>query len=65
MESEKGLKTPEQLCIIGSLQHFFLFFDIRILFADAILYFQVVLHVREMPPNKLLLNRFLRAPPWP
>ena len=31
-----GLKTPEKLCIIGSLQH--QTFEIRILFTDVILY---------------------------
>ena len=35
MESKKGLKAPEKLCIIGSLPHFFQNFDTRILFADV------------------------------
>ena len=58
MESKKGLKTPARLCITGSLL-------IRILFADATLYSQVVLYVRKMPPYELLLNEFLSDPPWP
>ena len=65
MESKKGLKAPEKLCIIGSLPYFFLHFEIRILFADAILYFQVVLKARKMPPYELLLKIFLCDPPRP
>ena len=65
MESKKGQKTPEKLYIIGSLRQFFENFEIRILFADDILSFQVVLHAREMPPYELLLKIFLCDPPWP
>ena len=65
MESKKGVKAPEKLWIIGFLLHFFLKFRIRILIADAIVYFQVVLYVREMPLYELLLKIFLCDPAWP
>ena len=50
---------------MGYLLHFFHNFEIRILCADAILYFQVVLYIREMPPYELLLKIFLCDPPRP
>ena len=60
MESEKGLKTPEKLCwVMGSLQHFLYTFELRILFADAIVYFQVFLYVRQLPPYEFLLEIFM------
>ena len=62
MESKTRVKSPEELCIIGSLLHFFSNFERQILFADAILYFQVVLYVREMPPYELPLKVFLCDP---
>ena len=65
---KKGLKS-EKLCITFEALHyhwifpaFFLKFEIRILFADTILYFQVFLDVREMPPYELLLKIFLCDP---
>ena len=39
--------------------------ETRILFADAIVYFQVVSYEREMPPYELLLKIFLCDSPWP
>ena len=40
MESKKGLRAPEKLCIMGSLLHIFSSkFEIKLWFADAILYF--------------------------
>ena len=66
---QKGAKnTRNALCIIGHLLHVFLKFKIRILFALAVLYFQVLLYIREMPPYELLHKTFrlpvaLREPP--
>ena len=65
MESKTGLKAPEKLCIIGFLLHFFSNFEIWILFADAIVYFQVVLYVRELPPYGLVLKISPCDTPWP
>lgn len=66
MESEKGLKAPEKIRIIGSLLHFKKKVEIRIiLFSDTILCFQVFSYVREMPAYELLLKMFLCDPPGP
>ena len=58
--------TFKKLCAIGSSLHFFTF-EIRILFADAIVCFQVVLYVREIPPYELLLVVVYSCAilPWP
>ena len=42
MESNKGLKAPRKLCSNGSFLKFVSNIEIRILFADVILNFQVV-----------------------
>ena len=65
MESKReGLKTREKLCIVESLLHSFQTFETRIVFAGAMLHFQVVLDVREMPPYEFLLKIRLWDPPY-
>ena len=63
MESKKELKSAEKLRIIRSLLHFSKNFRNKDFFADAILYFHVVLYVRETPPYELLRKVFLCDPP--
>ena len=62
---QKRAKSTCKFRLIGSSVHCFLNFEIWIVFTDDILYFQVVLYVREMPPYELLLQIFLFDPPWP